>query len=178
MISDASCGHDQGRAPRRLQGTAFWLLGRAARQAERVTQERLFEAGMRRGFYGVLATLEEFGPGAQAEIGRRLGIDPSDMVAILNDLERAGYVSRERDPDDRRRNSVTLTGAGEQALLRFDGAIADAQDAMLGSLSAAERDQLIGLLEQLGPPAGRTAAGASPAGSGPAGTGLTGVAGG
>jgi MarR family transcriptional regulator, lower aerobic nicotinate degradation pathway regulator len=158
MISDASCGHDQGRAPRRLQGTAFWLLGRAARQAERVTQERLFEAGMRRGFYGVLATLEEFGPGAQAEIGRRLGIDPSDMVAILNDLERTGYVSRERDPDDRRRNSVTMTAAGARALVRFDGAIADAQDAMLGSLSLAERAQLIGLLEQLAAPAGPTAA--------------------
>ena len=178
MISDPSCEHDQSRAPRRLQGTAFWLLGRVARQAERVTQERLFEAGMRRGFYGVLATLEEFGPGAQAEIGRRLGIDPSDMVAILNDLEREGYVSRERDPDDRRRNSVTLTGAGEQALLRFDGAIADAQDAMLSPLPAADRARLIGLLEQLGAPAGRTAPGASPAGSGPAGTGLTGVAGG
>jgi DNA-binding MarR family transcriptional regulator len=157
MISDASCEHDQGRAPRRLQGTAFWLLGRAARQAERVTQERLFEAGMRRGFYGVLATLEEFGPGAQAEIGRRLGIDPSDMVAILNDLERADYVSRERDPDDRRRNSVTITEAGAQALLRFDAAIAAAQDAMLASLSAAERDQLIGLLEQLVAPAARPA---------------------
>jgi DNA-binding MarR family transcriptional regulator len=171
MISDASCGHDQGRAPRRLQGTAFWLLGRAARQAERVTQERLFEAGMRRGFYGVLATLEEFGPGAQAEIGRRLGIDPSDMVAILNDLERAGYVSRERDPDDRRRNSVTMTGAGARALIRFDGAIADAQDAMLASLSPAERDQLIDLLEQLAAPAARPAAGASPAGASPAGAG-------
>jgi DNA-binding MarR family transcriptional regulator len=171
VISDASCGHDQSRAPRRLQGTAFWLLGRAARQAERVTQERLFEAGMRRGFYGVLATLEEFGPGAQAEIGRRLGIDPSDMVAILNDLERTGYVSRERDPDDRRRNSVTMTTAGARALVRFDGAIADAQDAMLGSLSAAERDQLIALLERLAAPSGRTApaaVAAGPAGSGPA----------
>lgn len=153
VISDESCEPGQSRAPRRLQGTAFWLLGRAARRAERVTQQSLFEAGMRRGFYGVLATLEEFGPGAQAEIGRRLGIDPSDMVAILNDLERAGYVSRERDPDDRRRNSVTMTAAGAETLVRFDAAIADAQDEMLGSLSAAERDQLLTLLKRLAAPA-------------------------
>lgn len=112
---------------------------------------------MRRGFYGVLATLEEFGPGAQAEIGRRLGIDPSDMVAILNDLERAGYVSRERDPGDRRRNSVTMTAEGAQALVRFDGAIADAQDGMLSSLSPAERDQLLTLLERLAAPAAQPA---------------------
>ncbi len=118
-----------------------------------MTQQSLFEAGMRRGFYGVLATLEEFGPGAQAEIGRRLGIDPSDMVAILNDLERAGYVSRERDPDDRRRNSVSMTAAGAEALVRFDAAIADVQDEMLSSLSAADRDQLLTLLKRLAAPA-------------------------
>lgn len=104
---------------------------------------------MRRGFYGVLATLEEFGPGAQAEIGRRLGIDPSDMVAILNDLERSGYVSRERDPDDRRRNSVTMTPAGRAALDHFDEAIAAAQDAVLASFSPADRDQLLTLLARL-----------------------------
>ena len=149
MISDPSCEHDQSQAPRRLQGTPFWLLGRVARQAERVTQERLLQAGMRRGFYGVLASLEEFGPAAQAEIGRRLGIDPSDMVAILNELEREGYVSRERDPDDRRRNSVTITTAGNQALVRFDAAIADAQETMLAALSVTEQAQLIGLLERL-----------------------------
>jgi MarR family transcriptional regulator, lower aerobic nicotinate degradation pathway regulator len=170
VISDASCEHDQSRAPRRLQGTAFWLLGRAARQAERLTQRRLFEVGMRRGFYGVLATLEEFGPGAQAEIGRRLGIDPSDMVAIINDLEREGYVSRERDPEDRRRNSVTITDAGAGALVWFDTAIAAAQDEMLSGLDPGERDQLIGLLERIAAPArpvGPASAGPAPAGSPP-----------
>ena len=120
---------------------------------------------MRRGFYGVLATLEEFGPGAQAEIGRRLGIDPSDMVAILNDLEHAGYVSRARDPEDRRRNSVSITDAGARALVWFDTAIAAAQDEMLSGLAPAERDQFIALLERVAGPAGRrprSGRGASP----------------
>jgi MarR family transcriptional regulator, lower aerobic nicotinate degradation pathway regulator len=148
MIGEQDCDHGS-RAPQRLRGTAFWLLGRAARQAEQATQERLFAAGLRRGFYGVLATLEEFGPAAQAEMGRRLGIDPSDMVAILNDLERAGYVSRERDPDDRRRNSVTMTAAGREALDRFDEAIAAAQDALLASFSPADREQFVALLERV-----------------------------
>jgi MarR family transcriptional regulator, lower aerobic nicotinate degradation pathway regulator len=148
MIGEQDCDHGS-RAPQRLRGTTFWLLGRAARQAEQVTQERLFAAGLRRGFYGVLATLEEFGPAAQAEMGRRLGIDPSDMVAILNDLERAGYVSRERDPDDRRRNSVTMTAAGREALDRFDEAIAAAQDALLASFSPADREQFVALLERV-----------------------------
>lgn len=150
MISDAeSCAHDGGRAPRRLQGTAYWLLGRASLAAQRRTSQRLTDAGMRRGFYGVLATLEEFGPAAQAEIGRRLGVDPSDMVAILNELTADGLVSRDRDPTDRRRNSITITAAGRAAMIRFDTAIAEAQDAMLESFTPAERDQLLGYLQRL-----------------------------
>jgi DNA-binding MarR family transcriptional regulator len=154
VISDESCDHES-RAPLRLRGTAFWLLGRASRAAQQLTQERLAEAGLRRGFYGVLATLDEFGPAAQADIGRRLAIDPSDMVAILNDLANEGYISRDRDPGDRRRNSVTLTAAGRGALNRFDGAIAAAQDAVLTAFSPAERESLVGLLERLVQTAGQ-----------------------
>src|SRR5688500_5219292 len=117
MIGDESC--DSGsQAPLRLRGTLFWLLGRASRSAQQLTRDRLAAAGLRRGHYGVLATLAEFGAAAQAEIGRRLGVDRSDMVAILNDLEGEGYVSREPDPTDRRRNSVTVTAAGLAALAR------------------------------------------------------------
>ena len=141
--------HAEDRAPSRLRGTAMWLLSRASHAAHQLTQERLVQAGLRRGFYGVLATLSEFGPAAQAEIGRRLCIDRSDMVAILNDLQDEGYVTRETDPADRRRNRVALTPAGRGALRRFDRAIADAEDALLETFSASERAKLIGLLERL-----------------------------
>lgn len=148
VIHDHQCGDGESRAPARLRGRAFWLLGRAALGAQRLTQERLAQAGMRRGYYGVLATLAEFGPAAQAEIGRRLGIDRSDMVAILNDLEGEGYVSRERDPGDRRRNSVVLTDDGRAALDRFDRAIDEAENAFLATFSPAERKMLAVLLER------------------------------
>jgi MarR family transcriptional regulator, lower aerobic nicotinate degradation pathway regulator len=141
VISHASWD-DGPQVPGRLQGRVFWLLGRAARNAQQVTQASLFAAGLRRGFYGVLATLDEFGPGSQAEIGRRLGFDPSDMVDIINDLERQGYVARQPDPDDRRRNKVTLTGAGEKALGRFDAAITEAEDALLAGIPRTERERL------------------------------------
>lgn len=140
---------DENRAPLRLQGTAFWLLARASRVAFRITQQRLADVGLRRGLYGVLASIVEFGPAAQAEIGRRLGIDRSDMVAILNDLEQEGFVTRERDPSDRRRNSITVTKAGRRALTRFDRAIADAEGVLLKSFSATDRQQLVALLERV-----------------------------
>ncbi|WP_037080162.1 MarR family winged helix-turn-helix transcriptional regulator [Pseudonocardia spinosispora] len=152
MRRDENCADDDGRAPSRLRGTTFWLLRRAARTADRATQECLVEAGLRPYYFGVLATLEEFGPAAQVEIGRRLGVDPSDMVAALNGLEGEGLVLRERDPNDGRRNRVVLTEAGMAALLRFDGAIVDAQREFLAGLSDAEEKILLDLLLRIASP--------------------------
>lgn len=148
-MTDDDCAPDRIRAPLMLQDRIFWLLGLASRDAYRLTQQRLFAVGLRRGFYGVLASITEFGPSAQAEIGRRLGIDRSDMVAIVNDLESEGLVVREPDPADRRRNSVTITRAGRGALARFDRAIARAEDEYLAGFSAEDRTMLLGLVKRL-----------------------------
>ncbi len=60
-----------------------------------------------------------------------------------------GYVKRERDPSDRRRNTVTLTPSGLITLGRFEAAIEAAQDAVLAAFSPADRATLIELLERL-----------------------------
>jgi len=126
-----------------------WLLGRASLRGQQLAYQLLAGAGVRKWHHAVLAALAEFGPAAQADIGRRLGVDRSDMVAILNDLERAGYVSRVPDPSDKRRNSVSLTAGGQTALDRFDRLIAQADAALLEPLSLAEREQLVSLLERV-----------------------------
>ena len=136
-----------------------WLLGRAALRGHQLTYQLLDGAGLRKSHYAVLAALAEFGPAAQADIGRRLGVDRSDMVAVLNDLERAGYVTRVPDPSDRRRNRVSLTAAGQSVLGRCDRLVTQADAALLEPLSPAEREQLVSLLERIAgagsPPAAR-----------------------
>jgi MarR family transcriptional regulator, lower aerobic nicotinate degradation pathway regulator len=125
------------------------LLGQAALRADRLVAAALAEEGVRRHHYAVLATLADHGPASQAELGRRLWIDRSDMHAVLADLERAGLVTRERDAGDRRRNVVAVTPAAGAALSRWDARVAAAQDALLAPLDAAERDALTRLLERL-----------------------------
>jgi DNA-binding MarR family transcriptional regulator len=93
--------------------------------------------------------LSEHGPLSQADLGRRLHIDRSDMVAVVGDLEQAGYVGRTRDPEDRRRNVVAVTADGEAALRRMDAAVERAQADLLAPLSAAERRELARLLEHV-----------------------------
>jgi DNA-binding MarR family transcriptional regulator len=94
----------------------------------------------------VLSCLADFGPACQRDVGEHLGMDGSDLVAVLDDLERAGWVVRRRDQRDRRRHRVTLTPAGRQALRRLDEVALQAEDAVLAPLSAEEREVLHGLL--------------------------------
>jgi DNA-binding MarR family transcriptional regulator len=137
------------RAPSRLRRLPSWLLNQAALHANRLVNERFAAAGVRRYHFPVLVALDEQGPASQAALGRRLSIDRSDMVAVLNDLERDGLVARARDDRDRRRNLVRLTPAGAGALKRLDARVQDAQDSLLEPLSATERRELRRLLTRV-----------------------------
>ena len=132
----------------RLWRLSTWLLSKVANRGFRLVADRVGGAGVAAS-YSLLAALDEFGPVSQATLGRLLGIDRSDIVAILNDLERDGLAVRAPDDRDRRRNSITITPVGARALRRLDDLVADAQDALLEPLSAAERRQLVALLRRL-----------------------------
>jgi MarR family transcriptional regulator, lower aerobic nicotinate degradation pathway regulator len=140
---------DVTQAPRRLRRLPSWLLNQAALHAQRVVSERLAAEGIRRHHFSVLVALDDDGPSSQAALGRRLWIDRSDMVAVINDLEQDGLVARDRDERDRRRNVIRLTPAGRRALKRLDARVEEAQAALLKPLTAAERRTLEQLLTRV-----------------------------
>ncbi len=125
------------------------MLSRLAGRSYRLVVDRLTSAGVRRDHYAILAALEEFGPVSQATLARRLGIDRSDVVAVLNDLERDGLALRAPDDHDRRRNAISITAAGSRALRSLDDLVDEAQAALLEPLSAKERRQFNDLLQRL-----------------------------
>lgn len=135
--------------PHRLSGTVVWLLGRAAQRGHVLARDRLTAAGIGKWHYAVLAALAEFGAQSQADVGRRLGLDRSDMVAVLNDLQADDYVTREADPADRRRNIVTISDAGHAALAGFDRLVAEADGLLMAGLSADDQARLKALLERI-----------------------------
>ena len=136
-------------APERLRGLPSWLLNQAALAANRIVGDGLAAVGAHRSHYAVLSALDEFGPASQAALGRRCGIDRSDMVALINALSRDRLVARRPDPADRRRNVITITTAGRRRLRALETVVARLQDALLAPLSAAERRQLVGLLRRV-----------------------------
>ena len=141
--------NDERDAPARLWALPSWLVSRTALAATRVVADRLATAGVRRKHFSVLVALDDSGPTSQADLGRRLALDRSDLHAIVADLERDGLIDRERDPDDGRRNRVRLTAKGRAHLKRLDAKVEQAQDELLAPLNAAERDTLTRLLTRV-----------------------------
>jgi len=126
-----------------------WLLSEASLHAHRLLTAAFATAGSRGYHYRLLAALREYGPASQARLGRRTGIDESDVVAALNELAAGGYVKRTADPEDRRRNIVAITAAGAARLRRLDKVVVQVQDELLRPLNSAERELLIDLLRRV-----------------------------
>ena len=148
-MSDADREHPEYDPPERLRRLPRWLAGQGARRAQRLVGGELAREGVRRQHFTVLAALSEQGPASQADLGRRLWIDRSDLHAIVTELERDGLIRRVRDDRDRRRNIVALTPRGGRLLQRLGRRVEAAQDALLEPLSASERDELRRLLAKL-----------------------------
>ncbi len=129
-----------------IRSLPSWLLGRAAARGRSLVAEALAVEGLRMWHHVVLSAVRDLAPVAQADLGRGVRLDPKDLVGILNDLQAQGLVVRAPDPDDRRKNAVSLTDEGARLLKRCEKAAREANDALLAPLSAAERERFMGML--------------------------------
>nr|WP_238353440.1 MarR family transcriptional regulator [Kribbella solani] len=108
-------------------------------------------AGIRTLHYHVLASLADDGEGAQATLADRIGLDRSDLVTLLDELEEQKFLARRVDPADRRRKIVAITPAGQRQLEVMDQLIYAAEADLLKPLTAAEQKTLLTLLTRLAP---------------------------
>jgi DNA-binding MarR family transcriptional regulator len=86
---------------------------------------------------------------SQQALAAALSVDPSVMVAILNDLESSRLVERRRDPADRRRHIVAITEAGRRQLAKAQEAVAEVEQGLFADLTPAEVAALRGLLARV-----------------------------
>jgi DNA-binding MarR family transcriptional regulator len=86
------------------------------RNLEMLRRRSDFYAEVDRAGYLLLRTLEQVGPSDIRTLASVLGLDPSTTGRQVNAAEAAGLVGRVPDDTDRRRNVVTLTPAGLDAM--------------------------------------------------------------
>jgi len=86
---------------------------------------------------------------SQQELGRRLAILPSQLVALLDELEERGLIERRQDPADRRTYALHLTAAGRNITEEIGRIAREHDDAICAALHSNERQQLHALLSRI-----------------------------
>ncbi|WP_095046554.1 MarR family winged helix-turn-helix transcriptional regulator [Streptomyces sp. WM6386] len=124
------------------------LLARHGSVTEAWIREALTSSGVTPRHAIVLMHLDG-GQLGQRDLGARLRVDPSVLVALLNALEDGDLVRRRRDPADRRRHIVEITEAGTAAAAKLDAAIGRVEDELFAELTPQERDTLRSLLARV-----------------------------
>src|SRR5436190_17811773 len=119
----------------------------------RITMHRFSEAlepfGIRPRHVAALIELRDHGELTQQSLCGQLHLDPTNLVAILNELEQAGYATRRRDPDDRRRHLVEVSDEGIAVIEKVAEVMDGVEDDLLDGLDPAERKQVEGLLTSI-----------------------------
>jgi DNA-binding MarR family transcriptional regulator len=128
--------------------TGFHLAVASARIAT-LTNEALSRHALRVRHYVVLALTSEHDDLTQIEIAREAALAASQVVALIDELERRGLVQRDVAKEDRRRRIVTATAAGRELTLRAEKDVAAARDAALVLLDDDQRDALLSCLRAL-----------------------------
>jgi DNA-binding MarR family transcriptional regulator len=153
-MSDPPIG--PARVPDALKPYTAFLLSRMGAVARKQFGARLETLGLTTRMWGALNVLDGEGAITQHALCKGTGMDPSSMVATIDDLEQKGLVERRPHPGDRRAHALHVTDAGRDTLTRGRRLARQTQDELLAPLDLAEREQLHELLLRLavagGPP--------------------------
>ena len=126
-------------------GQLFFRLWRASHTRIAVALESV---GLTPALFGLLNVLGAREGANQQEIGAAMGVDPSTMVSLIDELENAGLAKRRPHPTDRRARAVSITPKGRRVLEQARRMAAQVEDEVLRGLTAAERRELLTLLRR------------------------------
>jgi len=125
-----------------LAGRLGYLLKHAQLRLAELTASAMAPFGITGRQLAVLIAIDSQAPLSQQEVARRLGVDRTTMVLLIDELENKRLAQRRQDPGDRRKNAVALTDTGRTTLQAAASASAEAERLFLGSLSGHEASQL------------------------------------
>jgi DNA-binding MarR family transcriptional regulator len=126
-------------------GQLFFRLWRVSHMR---TAEALDSLGLTTAQFALLNVLGTHEGAIQQELGATMGIDPSTMVSLIDQLEAAGLAKRRPRPTDRRAREVVITPKGRRALEQARRLATQVEDDVFGGLSGAERRQVLALLRR------------------------------
>ena len=122
------------------------LLVHLARRLQTEAEVELIAFGLRARHVVALTLLRDLGEQNQSDLTAMLGIDATNVVGLLNELESSGLIERRRSAEDRRRHTVMLTAAGTRTLTEIEKVLWVVEQRVLAPLSDSEQHDLYALL--------------------------------
>ena len=133
---------------RRAEHLSTPLLIHLARRMQTEAEAELAVFGLRARHVIALTLLRDLGEQNQSDLSATLGMDATNVVALLNELEADDLVQRRRSPQDRRRHTVALTSAGRARLKDIEELLSRVEQRVLSPLTPQEQETLYTLLSR------------------------------
>lgn len=140
---------DQDEPTSDLDGLIGYNLKRAYILVLEDYRRALGEDGFAPPVFSALSVVVQFPDITQSELARRLGIERSGLVAIIDSLQERGLVTRKPVPGDRRVQALIATRKGRTTYADALARVRAHEAAFFGSLSAREREALIAILRKI-----------------------------
>jgi len=138
----------QNSHPSPHKGAAFLLSQVGAHVAARFS-ECVAPLGLKPYHAGILGALQNHPGITQQALADLLGIFPSRLVALLDELTKLKLIERRASPSDRRTYALHLTKTGTGMWVKVGKEAARMQEEVCAALDATEREQLAGLLARI-----------------------------
>jgi DNA-binding MarR family transcriptional regulator len=135
--------------PEPLASALGFLLSWNGQRVAHHFAETLKPLGLRPPHFGVMNMINAAPGSTQQELVDRSMIDPSSMVAVIDELEEAGLAERRPHPGDRRKHAVHLTARGRRTLERVRKVATEMAEELFEPLTAHEQETLRRLLRKL-----------------------------
>ena len=124
------------------------LLAKVRAAGSVLNNRALADFGLRERSYSVLRLACSGLEPTQRELADFLSLDPSQIVALIDELEQRGLVAREQGRTDRRQKIVLATPAGERLHAQAEEALTACESEQFAALSADEVGSLRALLQR------------------------------
>ena len=135
--------------PEPLASAPGFLLSWNGRRTATLFARALEALGLRPPHFGVMRLIEAEPGLTQQELAERSLIDPSSMVAVVDELEELGYAERRTHTGDRRKHAIHLTAEGKRMLKRAQAVAMETAKEILAPLDPNEVQELRRLLRKL-----------------------------
>ena len=124
-----------------------WSVMRAAREIRRSFDEVFSDFDLNLSGAALLALIVEHGALSQTKLGASLQMGRASAGALVDDLEKRGFVQRQSDPLDKRVWLVALTDEGKELAAQIDQRHREVRECYPNVSNEKERSSITGVLD-------------------------------